>query len=165
MVTTEEYNKSVKSYYNNLYRFLTKFIWDKQMVKDIIQDCYLKLWERKKNIDDKKIKSWLFTTAHNAMIDYVKKKQKNIITYQETLIEIPIQPETKELKEIIDKALLLLPEIQRSIILLRDLEGYDYNEIGTILSLSESQVKVYLFRARKSLKDKLKDMRFVYENY
>jgi RNA polymerase sigma-70 factor (ECF subfamily) len=63
-----------------------------------------------------------------------------------------------EVKEILDKCLESLPPIQRSILLLRDLEGYDYKEIGGILDLTESQVKVYLFRARQKLKDKLKDL-------
>ena len=62
------------------------------------------------------------------------------------------------MKELIDKGLARLPEQQRSIILLRDLEGYNYKEIGEILDLSESQVKVYLFRARKKMKDMLKDL-------
>jgi RNA polymerase sigma-70 factor (ECF subfamily) len=63
-----------------------------------------------------------------------------------------------ELKEIVDNALELLTPIQRSVILLRDLEGYDYAEIGQILNLNESQVKVYLFRARQKIKNHLKDL-------
>ncbi len=63
-----------------------------------------------------------------------------------------------EVKEILEKCLEVLPHVQRSILLLRDLEGYDYKEIGEILDLTESQVKVYLFRARQKLKDNLKDL-------
>jgi len=53
----------------------------------------------------------------------------------------------------LNEALNKLPEIQRSVIMLRDYEGYDYNEIGEITGLNESQVKVYIFRARKFLKN------------
>ncbi|HXP48902.1 MAG TPA: RNA polymerase sigma factor, partial [Bacteroidia bacterium] len=56
-------------------------------------------------------------------------------------------------KEVLNEALNKLPEIQRSVIMLRDYEGYDYNEIGEITGLNESQVKVYIFRARKFLKN------------
>ena len=63
-----------------------------------------------------------------------------------------------ELKEIIDKCLKTLPEIQKSILLLRDMEGYSYEEIGEMLNLNESQVKVYLFRARQKIKDQIKDI-------
>ena len=63
-----------------------------------------------------------------------------------------------EMKEVIEKALSQLPPVQKSIILLRDLEGYNYKEIGEILELSEAQVKVYLFRARNKIKKQLKDL-------
>jgi RNA polymerase sigma-70 factor (ECF subfamily) len=53
----------------------------------------------------------------------------------------------------LNKGLELLPEIQKSVLLLRDYEGYDYSEIGTITGLNESQVKVYIFRARTFLKN------------
>ncbi len=70
------------------------------------------------------------------------------------------QPETdhrpyNDLKEILDEALHRLPDIQKSLILLRDYEGYSYEEIGKITDLSESQVKVYIFRGRIALKNYL----------
>ena len=65
---------------------------------------------------------------------------------------------TYEMKEVIEKCLAQLPPVQKSIILLRDLEGYNYKEIGEILELSEAQVKVYLFRARNKIKKQLKDL-------
>ena len=58
-----------------------------------------------------------------------------------------------DLKEILNEALNQLPEIQRSVIMLRDYEGYSYEEIGEITSLKEAQVKVYIFRGRKFLKE------------
>jgi RNA polymerase sigma-70 factor (ECF subfamily) len=58
-----------------------------------------------------------------------------------------------DLQEILHKAIQLLPEIQRSVILLRDYEGYSYQEIEEITGLSEAQVKVYIFRARLALKE------------
>jgi RNA polymerase sigma-70 factor (ECF subfamily) len=63
-----------------------------------------------------------------------------------------------DLKEIVEKSLLELPPLQRSIILLRDYEGYNYKEIGDILELSEPQVKVYLFRARQRIKNSIKTL-------
>ena len=56
------------------------------------------------------------------------------------------------LSEVLDEALKQLPEVQRSVILLRDYEGYAYNEIAEITNLSESQVKVYIYRGRLALK-------------
>ena len=65
------------------------------------------------------------------------------------------------MKEILEKSLDTLPPIQKTIILLRDLEGYNYKEIGEILSLTEAQVKVYLFRARQKIKDLLRHLHAV----
>ena len=76
----------------------------------------------------------------------------------ETLPERGFENHSFEAKEIIEKVLELLPPIQKSIVLLRDLEGYNYQEIGEMLSLSDSQVKVYLYRARKKMQKQLKDL-------
>jgi len=58
-----------------------------------------------------------------------------------------------DMKQIIDRAMDKLPEIQKTVIMLRDYEGYDYAEIGNITGLNESQVKVYIFRGRQTLKN------------
>ena len=63
-----------------------------------------------------------------------------------------------ESNEVVERAVSILPPIQKSVILLRDLQGYSYKEIGEILELSDAQVKVYLFRARKKIKKQLKGM-------
>lgn len=63
-----------------------------------------------------------------------------------------------ESQEVVDRAVSILPPVQKSVILLRDLEGYSYQDIGEILGLSESQVKVYLFRGRNKIKKQLKGL-------
>jgi RNA polymerase sigma-70 factor (ECF subfamily) len=63
-----------------------------------------------------------------------------------------------ETRQLVNTCLEKLPAVQKSVLLLRDLEGYDYAEIGKILNLNESQVKVYLFRARLKIKNQLKDL-------
>jgi RNA polymerase sigma-70 factor (ECF subfamily) len=60
-----------------------------------------------------------------------------------------------DLKEVLNEAVNQLPEIQRSVLLLRDYEGYSYKEIGEITDLNESQVKVYIYRARIFMKNYL----------
>ncbi|MEN9522710.1 MAG: hypothetical protein RL065_1087, partial [Bacteroidota bacterium] len=84
------------------------------------------------------------------------RKQKKVNLVDEFPAQTKIVNEHKSgLKETLDKALNTLPEVQKSCVLLRDYEGYDYKEIGEILSLNESQVKVYIFRARQTLKNYL----------
>jgi RNA polymerase sigma-70 factor (ECF subfamily) len=86
------------------------------------------------------------------MIDTIRKEK----FWEESPRSLPqgLSQETgfSDVKEVLDQALRQLPEIQRSVILLRDYEGYSYQEIGEITRLNESQVKVYIYRARVFLK-------------
>ena len=121
----------------------------------------MKLWINREKVETPKAKSWLFTTAHNALINFVKKSGRMSSL---DALEIDRGKEDKnefELKEIIDKAIAVLPEQHKSILLLRDYEGYNYKEIGEIMKLNESQVKVYLFRARKKVKEQIKNLNFL----
>jgi RNA polymerase sigma factor (sigma-70 family) len=159
MINEPEYNDAVKSYARNIFRFVFKNLRNKEASDDLVQDCFLKLWQNRSTVDPEKIKSWLFSVAHNAMINYAKAEaRKTGLEHAEvSLISTQGAPEF-DLKEILEKSLQELPPLQRSIILLRDYEGYNYGEIGAILQLSESQVKVYLFRARQRIKDSIKTL-------
>ncbi len=147
-----EYNRCVNDVSDGLYRFLLKNTKERALAQDLVQEAFMRLWERHKDIDVEKGKSWLFTTAYRAMIDHIRKQSR-----METLDTDKDTTDTighgySDLKEILNKAVEQLPEIQRSVILWRDYEGYSYREIGEIAGLSESQVKVYIFRARIFLK-------------
>lgn len=158
-MTRKEYNSTVKAYSGRLYGFALKYLKNTEDADDIVQDAFEKLWKNRKKVEFQKAKSWLFTCAHNALINMIKKN--NRMTYQETTVSnhvVDSYAHEFEMKEVVEKCMAILPPVQKSIILLRDLEGYNYKEIGEILSLSESQVKVYLFRARKKLKKHLKDL-------
>ncbi len=147
-----EYNRCVNDVSDGLYRFLLKNTKERELARDLVQESFMRLWERHKDVDAEKGKSWLFTTAYRAMIDHIRKFSR-----METLEPEKHRPGATEngysdLKEILNRAVEQLPEMQRSVILLRDYEGYSYREIGEITGLGESQVKVYIFRARLFLK-------------
>lgn len=158
-MTRREYNIAVQDYSGRLFGFALKYLQNGDDASDIVQDVFEKLWKNRKKVEIDKAKPWLFTCAHNAMINFIKKRSK--ISYVDTLASTEgeeSQAESFEMKEIIEKCLAQLPPIQKSIVLLRDLEGYNYKEIGEILELTEAQVKVYLFRARNKIKKQLKDL-------
>lgn len=158
-MTTKEYNTVVEAYSNRLYYFILKNLRNEHDANDVVQDTFLKLWQHKQEVYPEKAKSWLFTTANRALINVAKKNKRteslDVATYAE-----PATAESREfeLKDVIHECLDMLPPLQRSIILLRDLEGYNYKEIGEILNLNESQVKVYLFRGRLKIKNRIKDL-------
>ena len=154
-MNVSDYNTSVDQYADGLYRFMLKNTKDKDLAKDLVQDAFEKLWRKLNTVDAEKAKTYLFTTAYHAFIDHTR-KSKFRGDYNEVVENnYGYQQNYNNLKEVINNALEKLPEIQRTVIMLRDYEGYDYAEIGEITNLNESQVKVYIFRARQTLKNYL----------
>jgi RNA polymerase sigma-70 factor (ECF subfamily) len=143
----------VDSYSDSLYRFILKHIKDVDVAKDIVQDTYEKVWRKVNDVESTNAKSYLFTTAHHTLVDYTRKAKKQGDYNEVAENTLQHSKHYSDLKEILNSALDKLPEIQKSVILLRDYEGYDYIEIGKITNLTESQVKVYIFRARAFLKN------------
>ena len=154
----KEYNIAVKEYSGRLFRYVVKCLRNPEDANDIVQESFEKLWKNRKKVPLNKAKSWLFTTAHNMLINHTRKHRALLMEDQNCHEPMSSGNSSYELKDLIEQALEGLPEIQRQIILLRDLEGYNYKEIGEILHLNESQVKVYLFRGRQKVKHKLKDL-------
>ena len=151
-MTVNEYNKSVEIFSDRVYRFILKSIRDVHKAEDIVQDSYEKLWKNAENVSFDKVKSYLFTTAYHTMIDIIRKEKRS--SHSEELI-LPDQSHENnytDLGEILKEAVDRLPEVQKMVLLLRDYEGYSYEEIGEMANLSESQVKVYIYRARVFLK-------------
>jgi len=151
-MTVEEYNKCVESYADRLYRFILKNIRDSEKAEDIIQDSFEKLWRKVKEIQYNKSKSYLFSTAYHTMIDIIRKEKRIEYLSQAKAGSYSHSNQYNDLQEILHEALQRLPGVQRTVILLRDYEGYTYAEIGEITGLTESQVKVYIYRGRVFLK-------------
>jgi RNA polymerase sigma-70 factor (ECF subfamily) len=151
-MTVAEYNSCADNYSDGVYRFILKNIKDDDTARDIVQESFVKMWEKVKEVSYEKAKSYLFTTAYHTMIDHIRKNQR--LSSMESAYESKYHDTNSfsDLKEVIDEAVAKLPEIQRTVVLLRDYEGYAYDEIGEITGLNESQVKVYIFRARTFLK-------------
>lgn len=158
-MTKNEYNIAVKEHANALYGFGFKFLRDSENAQDIVQDVFEKLWINRSAVEFEKSKSWMFTTAYHAILNFIKRR-KRMDYDSDRLPEKGVRDDLKFVSnEVVERAISILPPLQKSIILLRDLEGYAYREIGDILEISESQVKVYLFRARNKIKKQLKDSR------
>jgi RNA polymerase sigma factor (sigma-70 family) len=152
-MTTSEYNKCVDEHADGLYRFILKNMKDEEEARDVVQDSFEKMWRNKDNVEGGKAKSYLFTTGYHTMIDRIR-KQKHISSYTEVNEESLFHTgQYTDLKEILNNAINLLPDTQKAVLLLRDYEGYNYEEIGKITGLNESQVKVYIYRARLFLKE------------
>lgn len=157
----KEYNQSVDLYADNIFRFILKNIKDEERAQDIVQDSYEKLWRNVENVNADKVKSYLFTTAYHTMVDILRKDKRQTYLEDFRLAEETHDEQYSDLSEILNEAVKLLPDIQRTVILLRDYEGYSYREIGDITDLNEAQVKVYIYRARVFLKNYIGKMDLV----
>ena len=160
-MTTREFNQCVDTHADGLYRFILKNIKDDDAARDVVQDAFTKMWEKHENIDGEKSKSYLFTAGYHTMIDYIRKRKRFFGTDTE-LEKLKSQDYGySDLQEVLHEALETLNEVQKSVLLLRDYEGYSYKEIGEIVSLNESQVKVYIYRARVAMKKYIGQMDLV----
>ncbi|MBI2730671.1 MAG: RNA polymerase sigma factor [Sphingobacteriales bacterium] len=154
-MTAKEYNQCVTDYADNVYRFILKNLRHEEDARDVVQSAFEKLWVKREEVDTAKSKSYLFTIAYNQMIDFIR-KHKRITLKDEFSEEVKVSEKpASNLKKVLELALQRLSETQRSLVLLKDYEGYSYEEIGKITGLNESQVKVYLHRARLQLKSYL----------
>ena len=151
-MTEREYNECVNLYSDNVYRFILKNLRNEDDAKDVVQGAFEKMWVNRAQVVNEKSKSFLFTVAYNQMIDLIRKNKR--ISLKEDFTETALGSGTQQqnAKRILNEALNRLSETQRSLVMLKDYEGYNYAEIGQITGLNESQVKVYLHRARMQLK-------------
>ena len=152
-MTEREYNECVNLYADNVYRFILKNLRHKEDAKDVVQGAFEKLWINRAKIENDRSKSYLSTIAYNQMIDHVRKNKRIVLSEEFSEHARGEISQRHDAKRILNEALYKLNEKQRSLILLKDYEGYSYEEIGQITGLNESQVKVYLHRARLQLRE------------
>ncbi len=153
-----QYNQCVEQYADRLFCFAFSSLRNRQEAEDVVQECFARVWEKRQTVDFAKAKSYLFTTAHHTMIDEVRQKRRTSDIEELATLADPKGIPYPDVNGILHKALSTLPETQRNALLLRDYEGYSYQEIGNITGMSETQVKVNIFRARTALKNKLKSI-------
>lgn len=154
-MTEQDYNHCVSQHADGVYRFIVKNLRHEEDARDVVQTAFEKLWRARADVEAAKSKSYLFTIAYNGMIDHLR-KVKRIYLRDEFNEEARVSHrQVNNAKAVLEEALAKLSETQRSLVLLKDYEGYNYEEIGQITGLNSSQVKVYLHRARLQLKEYL----------
>lgn len=157
-MTEQTYNECVDAYADGVFRFIVKNLRHEEDARDIVQTAFEKLWKNRETVEYEKAKSFLFTVAYNQMIDHIRKNKRMTLRESfspETKIQERSGTSSQRTKQLLMEALNRLNETQRSLVMLKDYEGYSYEEIGRITGLNESQVKVYLHRARVSLRNYL----------
>jgi len=151
-MTEKEFNQYVDLYADGLFRFIVKCLKHEEDARDIVQTAFERLWINRTDVKQATVKSYLFKIGYNLMIDHIRKVKR--ITYRNEFGENEkgTMVHHGDSKRILEEAFSRLNETQKSLVMLKDYEGYSYDEIGRITGLNESQVKVYLHRARLQLR-------------
>lgn len=152
-MTVNDYNSCVELNADAVYRFILKNIRDKEKARDLVQDSFEKLWINVHQVSAEKAKSYLFTTAYHKMIDQTRIDKRNAGWDEGHAQSLSHSEQYSDAMEKLNQGVAKLPADQRSVVMLRDYEGYSYKEISEITGLSEPQVKVYIYRARVFLKE------------
>ncbi|MCB0654308.1 MAG: RNA polymerase sigma factor [Saprospiraceae bacterium] len=146
---------------NKLYRFALSITSDTTEAEDIVQEVLVKIWQKKQEWDQiSNMEAWCMRMTRNLSIDKLRSKHKKVVeldvTYNGSDNHTPENiMQTKDTLLHIKKLMEELPEKQRSAMQLRDIEDYSYQEISDALDIPLSQVKIYLFRARTAIRQKM----------
>ncbi len=156
-MTRAEYNTNIQIWSSNVLRFAVWNCGDRMRSEDAVQEAFAKLWEKHEDVTVEKGLGYLLTVARHYLVDCFRHDAVVAKVHQE--LASTAKDETIERHDDMSDemfcALQSLPEVQRTIIQLRDVDGYSYKEIAQMLNLSDQQVQVYLFRARTNLKKSL----------
>lgn len=159
-MTTETFKQQVLPLKNMFFRFALSIVKSVEVAEDITQDVLVKIWEKGDNI--KNFKAWGMRLTKNLSLDKLKSAQAKVVSISDKMQMLAAVPSPFENSSFANtnshvlKALNDLPELQRLAWHLREIEGHSYQYIAASLQISVEQVKVYLHRGRKSMRQKLK---------
>ncbi len=157
-MTAKEYNDGVALWADDVMRFAVRVCPDRSDCEDAVQEAFAALWSHREAVAESKGKSYLLSVTYRQLMKHFRRQKLDSTLLPSSDRDIQ-EPDTAfDVRDAIEKSLQMLPEVQRAIQQLRDVEGYSYREIGEALQLSDDQVQVYLFRARVALRRQLKKM-------
>ena len=156
----ETFESQVLPTKNKLFRFAFRLLGNSEDAKDVVQEVMIKIWNGHED-GIQNMEAWCMRVTKNLSLDKLRSSQRKqtesldgVDVKQEALSPYE-RTEIQEHMTRINELMANLPDKQREVMHLRDIEGHSYNEIGEILEIDLSQVKVYLFRARNAVREKL----------
>ena len=161
---TKDFEDKVLSLSGRIYPMVVRMLGNKESAEDAVQEIMIKLWDRRKKIGDHpNIPGFVFLTARNYCLDVLKKKNIDIESSDFQLRMLTSesnysQVEWKELTTIIENILKELPAQQYEIMMMRDIDGFEFAEIAAATNLKVEHVRVLLSRTRKLVGIKLKNI-------
>lgn len=160
-MTQAEYLIIVMPFKDKVFRLAKRLLVSHEEAEDATQEILLKLWNNKEQIKEyKNIEAFSMTMTKNFCLDKLKSKHSQNLkivhnNYQDNNESLQKQVELNDSLDWVSKIMEELPEQQKIILQLRDIEQYDYNEIAKMLDMNETAIRVSLSRGRKTLRKKL----------
>lgn len=161
----EQFTSDILPIKNKLFRFALRIVNQVAEAEDVVQEVFIKLWNNRQQMDTvQNVEAWCFTATKNLSIDKLRSKHQRLQPLKAgfDLHDQAATPDQaaagQDVFDQVKKLMQNLPEKQREIMHLRDIEGLTYQEIADVLGLPLEQVKVYLFRARKAVRQGLTNL-------
>ncbi|MEZ4854057.1 RNA polymerase sigma factor [Flavobacterium sp.] len=157
----QEFIKLVNPFKDKLFRIAKRMLISKEEAEDAIQEVLMRLWKKRESLTHyNNVEALSVTITKNYCLDQLKSKRASNLqlvhsNYKESSATIDREIEGKENWHWVEKIINELPEQQRLIIQMRDIEQMEFNEIATILNMNETAIRVALSRARKIIRDKI----------
>nr|WP_092494546.1 sigma-70 family RNA polymerase sigma factor [Virgibacillus salinus] len=148
-------------YFHDIYRFLLSLCHNHHTAEDLVQETFFRAYLNIENYEAENIKTWLFTVAHNAFIDYYRKHKRTDVKEQNFFLPLFDRKKTTEetvvihdeIQEIIEM-LKDLPEKHKYAVLLHDFHGLSYHEAAQVMNVRQPYFKVLLFRGRQAIRNR-----------
>lgn len=161
-----DFTRDILPLKNVLFRTALRITMNREEAEDIVQDTLLKLWERHEELSSvSNLESFAISAARNLALGRIALHQNKVITLNEELhdtadssVSVHEQLVMGERTDMLHQLISQLPEKQRTALHLRDIEGKTYREIGEIMGISESDVKINIYRGRDFLKKNFKNL-------
>ncbi len=159
-MTQTDFVKLVMPFKDKVYRLAKRLLVSNEEAEDATQEVLLKLWNNKQQIAGyKNVEAFAMTMTKNYSLDRLKSKQAQNLkivhsNYQDST-SVQKQTELNDSMQWLSKMIEQLPEQQKIIIQLRDIEQYEFEEIAQMLDMNETAIRVALSRARKTLREQL----------
>jgi RNA polymerase sigma-70 factor (ECF subfamily) len=158
----EYFKKEIFPLKQKLFRFARSYTRNDAQAEDIVQDVFLKLWDKRKELKNiRNIEAWSMKITKNRVLDQIR----SIRNYTDDQINMKMNDQNNESPDVIIERsetrlevrtmIESLPDRQREAVILREIEGYSYQQIGEIMGIEQNLVKVTLFRARENLRKKI----------
>ncbi|MDG5492100.1 RNA polymerase sigma factor [Psychroserpens sp. SPM9] len=160
-MTPTDFTKLVMPFKDKVFRLAKRLLVSREEAEDATQEILMKLWKNKAKISDyKNVEAFSMTMTKNFCLDRLKSKQAQNLkivhsNYQDNNTSLQSQVENRDSVDWVSKIIEELPEQQKIILQLRDIEAYDFDEIAKVVDMNPTAIRVALSRARKTIREKL----------